>query len=137
MSGTRIGPPTPVLSVSTDGAPRPANQVSPEELGDALNDLARLLVHDSEATRLAKAQSQMEALMYSAKLAIARGDVQGLRGIASEASRISRDLGAAGMVSDHVGAIVSQGNQVCQLCEGGNGGAEPSDAPPPSTDLTA
>jgi len=130
MSGTRIGPPPPAPNISADHAPRPAPV---EDLADALAGLAHLLVRDSETTRLAKAQSQIEALMYAAQLAVARGDAQGLRGVASEAGRIARDLGMAGAVSDQANAIIAQAGQVRQICDGGDGGGAPSSA----TDLTA
>ena len=131
MSGTRIGPPPPAPNISADHAPRPAPV---QDLADALADLAHLLVRDSETTRLAKAQSQIEALLYAAQLAVARGDAQGLRGVASEAGRIARDLGAAGTVSDQANAIIAQAGQVRQMCDGGeNDGGGPLS----TTDLTA
>nr|CAM77617.1 hypothetical protein MGR_2095 [Magnetospirillum gryphiswaldense MSR-1] len=72
--------------------PEPQPRAIAVEAAAELDDLARLLVRDVETTRLARAQSQIEALLYAAQLALARGDGGGLRGITWEAGRIARDL---------------------------------------------
>lgn len=116
MSDTRIGPAPPAPS------PEPRPRAVAVEAATELDDLARLLVRDVETTKLARAQSQIEALLYAAQLALARGDGGGLRGIAWEAGRIARDLGGG----DAAAAIVAQAGQVCQLCEKTNAPATPA-----------
>nr|CAM77602.1 hypothetical protein MGR_1137 [Magnetospirillum gryphiswaldense MSR-1] len=56
MSDTRIGPAPPAPS------PEPQPRAIAVEAAAELDDLARLLVRDVETTRLARAQSQIEAL---------------------------------------------------------------------------
>lgn len=116
MSDTRIGPAPPALS------PDPQPRTVAVEAAVELDDLARLLVRDVETTKLARAQSQIEALLYAAQLAVARGDTTGLRGIAWEAGRIARDLGGG----DAAAALVTQAGQVCRLCEKPNEPASPA-----------
>lgn len=126
MSATRIGATSPGASggagtsAGTDRQTRAPAAVEPmADLGAAMADLAQWLVKDTETSRLATAQSQVEALMYAAKLAVARGDAQALRGLSSEAGRISRDLSSSGLAADQVAAVVAQAGQVNQLCDGG------------------
>lgn len=135
MSGPRIDPTTlPLPQNATETAPRPAPTVA--ELTDALAGLAGDLVRVDQATRLARAQSQVEALLYAAQLAAMRGDQQGLRGLAAEAGRLSRDLSAAGLQSDQVAAIVAQAQRVGQICEDGVAVAAPIPSPDPTDVVT-
>lgn len=110
MSTSRVGP-----------APNPAPQshakaVVPQPSGDdlvqALSGLAKDLRHDGEVTRLARAQSQVEALHYAAHLAAARGDLSALKALSAEALRIGRDLSAAGLPADQVAPILEQARRV-------------------------
>ncbi|KAF0222963.1 MAG: hypothetical protein FD176_2278 [Rhodospirillaceae bacterium] len=119
MNDTRIGP---APSVPPAAGPDPQPRAVAVEAAAELDDLARLLVRDVETSRLARAQSQIEALLYAAQLALARGDGSGLRGIASEAGRIARDLGGG----DAAAALVAQAGQVCRLCEKPNAPATPA-----------
>lgn len=135
MSGTRIGPAPPAgPSVSSEQAPRPVP--SGTDLAEALAGLAGDLLRDSQASRLAKAQAQVEALHYAAQLAVARGDIQALRGLSAEAGRISRDLAASDLPAEQVAAIAAQAQQVSQSGDP----AEPAAAEPavptlPVTDI--
>ena len=114
MSGTRIDPAPPAIpSPSTDSAPRPAP--SGPELADALAGLAGDLLRVDLATRLARAQAQVVALLSAALLAAVRGDHPAMRGLAAEAGRIGRDLATGGLDSDQVAAIVAQARQVGQV----------------------
>jgi hypothetical protein len=125
MSGTRIEPTPPALPSASAETQRLAPSAA--ELAESLAGLAGDLVRVDTATRLTRAQSQIEALLYAAQLAAVRGDRQSMRALAAEAGRVSRDLAAAGLDADQVGAIVAQARQVGQLCEDG-GASMPSSA---------
>ncbi|MGE4280262.1 MAG: hypothetical protein AB7G62_11780 [Magnetospirillum sp.] len=127
MSTSRIGaapgvaPSSPTVSQHSSG-----DEVAPAPSGDqlalALDGLAEDLLRDTRASRLTRAQSQVEALHYAAQLALARGDLWAIKALSSEAQRIGRDLAAAGLPAEQVAPILEQARRV--------GGAE---APPDDT----
>ena len=59
------------------------------ELTNAREDLARV----SDASRLAAAQTRLEALLHGARSAVAGGDARMLGAVLSEADRIGRVVG--------------------------------------------
>ena len=122
MSTTRIDAPStpPAASPRADPAERrrPDDATASDgDLAEALGDLARLLAADDQATRLARAQSQVEALLYAAQLAGARGYALGRRGAAAEADRIARSLVASGLSGSAVADIASQAGRVAALAD--------------------
>lgn len=63
-----------------------------------LTDLARLskvLPRSAEMSRQVAAQSQMEALLYAVRRAIAAGNLDDLPKLAAEANRVARDFTVA------------------------------------------
>nr|CAM77614.1 hypothetical protein MGR_0312 [Magnetospirillum gryphiswaldense MSR-1] len=70
MSDTRIGPAPPAPS------PEPQPRAIAVEALAQLVHLARSMVRDEETTRLARAQSKIEALLHAAQLALPRGDIE-------------------------------------------------------------
>lgn len=106
MSASRVGP-----------APHPQAKAaiappSGDDLVQALSGLAKDLRHDSETTRLARAQSQVEALHYAAHLAAARGDMSAIKALSAEALRVGRELSAAGLPAEQVAPILEQARRV-------------------------
>jgi len=117
MSTSRIG--------AVPGAALSSPTVSPQDTGGkvtlaptadqlvlALDGLAQDLLRDTQASRLARAQSQVEALHYAAQLALARGDHWAIKALSSEAQRIGRDLVASGLPAEQVAPILEQALRV-------------------------
>lgn len=117
MSTSRIG--------AAPGAALPSVTVSPHDTGDkvtpaptadqlalALDGLAQDLLRDTGVSRLARAQSQVEALHYAAQLALARGDHWAIKALSAEALRIGRDLAGSGLPAEQVAPILEQALRV-------------------------
>jgi len=91
--------------------------VNPSTLGH-LAYLSRVLPRSAELTRLVAAQSQMEALLYAVRRAIAADAADELPKLAAEANRISGDFAAAcGNTPDRAGlAVIALGATIQDLC---------------------
>ncbi|MCA1908518.1 MAG: hypothetical protein LDL39_09160 [Magnetospirillum sp.] len=110
MSVSRVAPASGAVPQSPDKAV--TQPPTGDDLAQALSGLAEDLTRDGEATRLARAQSQVEALHYAAQLAAARGDLPALKALSAEALRVGRDLSAAGLPADRVAPILEQARRV-------------------------
>lgn len=110
MSTSRVGPvPNPAPQSHAKAVVPPP---SGDDLAQALSGLAKDLLRDGAVTRLARAQSQVEALHYAAHLAAARGDLSALKALSAEALRVGRELSAAGLPADQVAPILEQARRV-------------------------
>lgn len=133
MTTSRIDPAPPTGAATSENGPRRPSPLA-AELSDALAGLAEDLRQVDHATRLARAQGQLEALLYAAQLAGARGDQQALRGLSAEAGRIGRDLSAAGLDGDQGTAILTQ---IRRLGQGTDADGTAPASPAPPTDVLA